>query len=374
MEPPRGRALRIATAVLLIAAPGAARASETDNLTWRFVPLEDSAPKLNGMLNAYLNVIARKANEDLKARFGDAARASDVDVELAFVDTYRDLVLRKVEDRLIPVFEACIERNDCPGWPRFERIAPRRKESIYGEARYNGIAEAFLSSSIDLCGVRVGTDKTTHLLSNGFFYWNASRRKGSGIASERDAYEKALADEHGLMGAASTQVVSPADAHATAAGWRLAHDYFQGDDPVFARDAASGLLVRRRDVNVCSYVTPEMDEVLDPSAFTAGKAKVRRLQAAIAERLAANAYAKASLTADELRALHDELVRRPPDPRHDRISFGYRLTRAVKYAFVFVTMSKKVHEGVASMVFPDVNPRHRKPIALRREPPVTPGP
>jgi hypothetical protein len=62
-------------------------------------------------------------------------------------------------------------------------IALERAESIYGQVHYNRVAIGFLSPSIDLCGVRVGCDKLTHLFSNGFFYYDASRQKGPGPRS-----------------------------------------------------------------------------------------------------------------------------------------------------------------------------------------------
>ncbi|HKC26109.1 MAG TPA: hypothetical protein VKF32_15290, partial [Thermoanaerobaculia bacterium] len=205
-------------ALILVGSVPSARASETDNLTYRFLPLEDSAPKLNALFDAFLVKVLAETNEKLAARFGDPRRATDTEVELAFIKTYRARSLRRFGDRLLTMFEVCIERNDCPDWSRFERIALLRKESVYGEARYNTVAVAFVASTIELCGVRLGTDKLTHLFSNGFLYYNASRREGSPLTSLEEVYRIAMADERGLMGARSTSVVSPADAEATLAG------------------------------------------------------------------------------------------------------------------------------------------------------------
>ncbi len=87
--------------VLLIAVAAAALASETDNLTYRYIPLEDSAPKLNAVLNTFLEKIAAETNEALKAKYGDPARGSDTEVELRFVRTYLRSILQRLDERLI---------------------------------------------------------------------------------------------------------------------------------------------------------------------------------------------------------------------------------------------------------------------------------
>jgi len=345
-------------------------ASETDNLTYRFVALEDSAPKVNAKLNELLEQIREDANATLKAR-SSPRLATDTEVELAFMKAYRARILKKFHSRLVPIFEVCIERNDCAGWPRFERIALRRAESIFGESRYNLGAIAFLASSIELCGVRLGTDKTTHLFSNGFFYYNGSRREGSRLVTPGDAYDWAMADERGLFGARSNAVVSSADAEATAAGFRLASDYFLGEDPVFARDAESGEIVKRRDVDVCRYVNERMDEGRNVPAYTAGKRKTTRLEKAIEERRAANARAE-TLGAEERRALKEDLVKRPIDPEHGRLSIPQRTFLALRLVWAYLTLPSPSRRAANLIVFPKFDLERRKPLVIRREPVVPP--
>jgi hypothetical protein len=361
---------RLLIALLLVTGVPFARASETDNLTYRFLPLEDSAPKLNGLLDAFLERIAEETNAKLLATHHDARRATDTEVELTFVTTYRARSLRRFGDRLLTMFEGCIERNDCPGWPSFERIAVLRRESIYGEARYNTVAVSFIASTIDLCGVRLGTDKLTHLLSNGFLYYNASRRDGSPLTSQAEVYRMAMADERGLMGARSTSVVSPADAEATLAGFRLASDYFMGDDPVFSRDDATGLLVKRRRIDLCRYVTEKLDEVRNPPTYTACRRRVERLRAVIAERLAWNQRAEASTSAEEKERLRRELVARPLEKGHERLPFPYKLIVPFRYAVAYLTVPSESRRATRWVVFPKFDLEGRRPIVLRRERPL----
>lgn len=344
----------------------AAVAAETDNVTFRYVPLEDSAAKLNAQVNSTLEAVAGRANADLQKSAVGPVRATDLEAELAFVRAYREIVLRRFLDRLLPVVGACVESNDCAGWPRFERIVLNGEESIYGESRYNRIAESSLAPTFRLCGVRMGTDKLTHLFSNGFFYYNASRREGSRIRTDDDARRAALADERGLMGAKSTAVASPADAEATLAGFRFARDELEGPDPVFERDASTGLLRKRRDVDVCSYVAPGWDEEVNPPEFTASRARVARIRAAIDERRAANAKAETSMSAEEKRALAKDLLSRPLPESHGRLPFFYKIYVALKWAVAYFTVPEDSREAISYLVFPKFRAEGRRPISLRR--------
>src|SRR5262249_36336761 len=136
--------LALLCAALWILRAGAALGSETDNLTYRYLPLEDSASKFNRMANETLDLVLQQTNEKLRPR-GEPLGIGDTEVELTFAKTYVETVIRRFGDRLLPALETCVEKNDCAGWPRFERIVLTPGESIYGEARYNRVAIAFLA-------------------------------------------------------------------------------------------------------------------------------------------------------------------------------------------------------------------------------------
>ncbi len=359
--------LRLAATVLTLFLGREARGAETDNWTYRFVPLEDSAAKLNAMVNALLEGIAARVNERLARRPEGPAAASDTEVELDFAREYDRSVLRRFGDRLLPIFDACVEANDCPGWPSFERIELRGRESIYGEGRYTKISIASLAPTIELCGVRMGADKLTHLFSNGFFYYNAGRQKGGRPRDAEEAYAMALADERGLMGARSTGVESPADARATQAGYRLASDYFQGEDPVFARGAETGLLIRRRDVDLCRYVTREFDEALDLSRLDLCRG-ARRVEAAIAERQAEDAWAREGLTPQDLEELREKILARPGVSLRAGLPLSYEAYLGLKWGWAYLTMPRDSRRAVKCLVFPKFSLKNRAPILLRREP------
>ena len=359
------RAFAAAAVVVLLVCVLPAAGAETDNLTDRFVPLRESVGKLGPIVDSTLDTVMERANERIERGNADPRDASDTEVELAFMQAYRDVVLRKFGDRLLPVFGACIESNDCPGWPRFDRLVLEGTESIYGESRYNRIAISSLAPTIQLCGVRMGTDKLTHLFSNGFFYYNASRRKGVRLASETDAYRRALVDEHGLMGARSTQVISDSDAHATSFGFRLAKEYFEGGDPVFGRNA-NGLLVRRRPIDLCRFVSPELDESVDPPVYSAGKRKVRRIQEAIAERVEQNRAAEASMGAAAREEMRRRLTARALPADHGRFPLFYKIGIVLRWAWAYFTMPKEARQAIGYLVFPDWKIEDRRPIVLKK--------
>jgi hypothetical protein len=328
---------------------------------------------LNRVVNDQLEKVAQLANSRLASEFRDPAQASDTEAELAFAIAYRNTVLKKFGERLLPLFGACIESNDCPGWPGFERIVLEGKESIYGESNYNRIAIASLAPTFKLCGVRVGTDKLTHLFSNGFFYYNASRQKGSRLENEDDVYRQSLEDEHGLMGARSTAVVSDADARATRLGYRLAKSYFEGDDPVFARSEQTGLLEKRRPIDVCRFVPADLDEAVTPPIFTARPGRRKSIKKAIAERIAQNEAAEASMVPEARENLRRELTARALPADHGRLPFFYKLYIALKWFWAYVTIPRDAREAIGYLVFPKWKLDRRTPIVLRREPSVRPS-
>jgi len=358
-----GRVAR-AAAVLALLLSGTAIAAETDNVTYRYVPLEESSAKLNTIVNRSLSAITARANSRLAAA-GDPRRVGDVDAELAWIAEYREEVLRKFDDRLLPSFAACVERNDCAGWPRLERIVLAGRESIYGESRYNELAVRSLAPTIRLCGVRVGTDKLTHLFSNGFYAWNAGRRRGSTIRDAEDAFRDAMADERGLMGARSTGVISAADAAATTAGYRLASTYFEGSDPLLARSGATGLLVRRRVVDVCRFVETDWDEGLNPPVFTEGRERRERIERAIAARWAANRNGEA-LPLAEKRRLEEELTGRSLPRDHGRLSLPEKLWVALKWGTAYIEIPSESRAAIRSLAFPKFRRDDRRPIRMMR--------
>jgi hypothetical protein len=115
-----------------------------------------------------------------------------------------------------------------------------------------------------------------------------------------------------------------------------------------------------------------MDEGRNVPAYTAGKKKTTRLEKAIEERRASNARAERSLGAEERRAVKEELVKRPIDPEHGRLSIPQRTFLALRLAWAYLTLPSPSRRAANLIVFPKFDLERRKPLVIRREPVVPP--
>jgi hypothetical protein len=129
----------------------------------------------------------------------------------------------------------------------------------------------------------------------------------------------------------------------------------------------TGLLRKRRALDVCSYLTPEFDEVVNPPTLTASRKRVARLEAAIARRREANDRARDSMSPEQLQAFKEELVRRPLDPSHGHLPWTYKIYLVFKYIVAYLTIPKESREPASFLVFPDFKLEHRQPITLLHE-------
>ena len=217
--------------------------------------------------------------------------ASDTRLEFEFFARFRRHHIRDVTWGL---FERCIGNNDCPGWPRFERIQMYPQESVYHAADWRFIPSRFhLASILQVCGVRIGADKITHFFDDGFHYFNALRSKRKNLDPE-DVRRLSMTFERTYMGTRMTGILSRADIEANLAGVAFYGEFFGGASPMIARDA-SGRLVLRRNPEICDYVTPFFDERVLTNDYTYSMLKTDRAQlrgqhlAEIIEHRAANA-------------------------------------------------------------------------------------
>ncbi len=206
-----------------------AGASEVDPYTYGFVYLEDAAPALNQVLTSFIgDALAEVTAELLRARQG-GRRMSDTEIEFRFFRAFERL---HMQDVAFGIMEKCISSNDCDGWPSIERIQLRPEESIFHEAKWKFTpAKFYVSSVVNVCGVRFGADKLTHFFDDGFRYYNASRSKRLNYSIE-DLQHLSMVFERTWMGAVLTGVVSYADVEANIAGVRFYRSMFLGDEPL----------------------------------------------------------------------------------------------------------------------------------------------
>lgn len=349
-----------------------ATASEVDPYTYDFVPLEDAAPAVNERLNHFLIATLTEVNRRLIAGTGDPRQLSDLELEFRFFRRFRD---RHIDDVAYGLFEKCVASNRCEGWPHFQRIQMRPQESIFGAADWRYIPSRFyIASLVEVCGVRMGTDKLTHFFDDAFRYFNALRSRRLGYDMQSIG-RLSLAFERSYMGTNVTGVVSRADAHANLAGVRFYLDVFAGEEPIVRRDE-QGLLVFARPVDICHYVDENFDERMLPNEYVYGSiesdsARQRRtaLREAIAERRAISRYIEDNVPEELQRELHREVRgRRYPEPSWQEDLPRHRLAlHAVKFIALFAV---KPDFREAALLFSG-DPYHpdrledRKPVEMK---------
>ena len=354
----------------LLLASSFTRASESDPWTYAYIPLADSAAKINERLGHLIQSIVDRVN----AKYADAAPyPDDTTLEFAFFAEFRD---RYIRDVAWGIFERCIGTNSCRGWPQFERIQMYPEESVFGAVRWRYIPARFhLASIIEVCGVRMGADKITHFFDDGFHYFNALRSKRKNFEPE-DIRRLSMTYEYTYMGAQLTGIVSRADVEANLAGVRFYSDIFGGEAPMVARDLRNRLILLRRP-DICSYVTRQFDERVLPNEYWFGSLDTARarqrsenLKRMIAEReQKARQYAN-ELSPHDLRFHTDLLLsRRLPMTRWQTDFPKLRMVGHATGATVQFISSRDFRRVSELFVINPLKPRKqddRKPVVIQR--------
>jgi len=131
------------------------------------------------------------------------------------------------------------------------------------------------SPTIEIDGVRFGTDKFTHFFSQGWMYyrWYGKAREAglSPEAAEIRAIDGGIRLEQTVLGKGVSGVVSIGDLEANYQGMRWMIDMCDGDAPGLTRTGAGWQLSRPFDFR--EYVSPEWDESYQPSIYTKSRWK-----------------------------------------------------------------------------------------------------
>ncbi|MCB9060082.1 MAG: hypothetical protein H6622_01000 [Halobacteriovoraceae bacterium] len=232
-------------------------ATETDNYTYSDIDLEDSKEKINSIFNDDLDDIVFDLNVKLGGRFKDFTSISDTQIELSLSGIY----LEKLgKDPFFHPYEECINHGVCRG-VKIERILIRPNESIF--SKYNPVATTFVASTINMCGVRFGVDKISHLLMDAFAFYNATKDKRFNISKE-DVLKYSDALESGGYGTKFTGVYSYSDIEANRKGVDLFYDLFSGQKNYLVRDKKGRLKINKK-VDLCDYVDKKFDERIEKS-------------------------------------------------------------------------------------------------------------
>jgi hypothetical protein len=228
-------------------------------------------------VNAKTNDEIRSALEEVNRR-GDAARMTCHQVLRRIVPRFRQLIYHEIE--VWALHSPLVDRIPADA----DAESDFRKRYLYhahGPFDWGTLIPP--SPTIEINGVRVGTDKLAHFFSEGWWYYRDYRRARRAGRSPAEAEAKALRrgvlPERTVLGLMASGVFSVADLEANYQGMRFYGELCDAEDPQLAREAGEWRL--RRPVDFANYVTPEWDESYQPSIF--GKRRWRRVRPILLE-------------------------------------------------------------------------------------------
>jgi len=142
--------------------------------------------------------------------------------------------------------------------------------------------------TIEVAGVRMGTDKLAHLVSSGWTYYGEYRKAmedgETSEEAERIAVRRGITEESLILGGLTSGVQSIADIEAGFGGLRFYRDLCSCDDPILKFEESRWVISRPIDLR--DYVTPRWDESFQPPVYNAGRwRKVRPVLEGYCDRL-----------------------------------------------------------------------------------------
>jgi hypothetical protein len=251
----------IALAGLALGAP--AHALETDQYyAWRR-SLDDSSDAFNAKVNFEMDRVLAEINAQNGGR-----NASCRDVLEAIHARYTLFIFQKIE--LWAQRTAVLKRIPAD---EGEELA-YRKNWIYGQVAWYDLGRTVPPSpTIEIAGVRLGTDKISHFFSGGHYYlewYDDARARG---ASHEEAVEHAvrrgIAIETTVLGGVISGVISPADLEANYQGLAWYLSLCSGASPLLERSEAGWRI--REPFDLRPFVSPEWDESYSPNVVLKGR-------------------------------------------------------------------------------------------------------
>lgn len=247
--------------MILLAIPIAA-AYETDQLTHRELQLVDATDEANALMDGMLARAAARTN----ARTACQGGSDEIRAVLAQEIHRATSRSASVGERGIlrapgfSTYSAAVERSDS-----IDRFGFPHRGDIYGGLTlWNSVILTLAGpcSTVDVAGVRIGTDKFDHFLGVGYQYWRVVQRTGSPDA----AIAFGNRTEWSYYGLLTSKTFSYADMRANWDGWRF-YEELLGPDSVLGL-GEDGCVVQRRPFDWVDWIGSEWDEVLNPPVYT----------------------------------------------------------------------------------------------------------
>lgn len=200
----------------------------------------------------------------------------------------------QVVKRIVPRFRQFIF-TDIERWatnsPLVDRIPATPEEELEYRERYiyrnTGPLDLGTkvppSPTIEMNGVRLGTDKLAHFFSEGWMYYKWYRKyRQSGLSiedAERRVIHRGIWWERTILGLVSSGVFSLGDLEANYQGLQFLVGLCEGDAPALEKVDSGWRNAGTFDFR--NYVTPEWDESYQPSVY--GKRRWKKVRPALVE-------------------------------------------------------------------------------------------
>jgi hypothetical protein len=223
-------------------------------------------------INAKVNVDIADALSEVNAR-SDRDRMSCHAVEKRIVDRFIYLIFLKPETWATNT--SLVDR--VPSTPGEELRF--RTAYVYGRTSPLDIIRWMPPSpTIEVAGVRMGTDKLSHLFSEGLWYhrWYRSFRE-RGLdhdAAIKKAVLRGVMTERTILGGTSSGVMSLGDLEANYAGMQFYNGFCDAPEPNLRLGPDGWRLSEPFDLG--AYVSPEWDESWQPDVFSKARWKKTR--------------------------------------------------------------------------------------------------
>lgn len=238
-----------------------ALAYETDQVTHRDRVLFDAREPANAKVNAMLAIAVARANVqtrcDASAKEHHRQLARAIYQETAHSEYVRDR--GEFSGLGFGSYSAWLETS--PDVDRFDFLdrtdiygGIKRKESLI-------LGSVGVCSTVELAGIRVGTDKVDHFFEQGYTYFLES----GGGRDEAKALRWGMDSERTIFGLLTSNAFSYADLNANWQGYRFYRDLLTTGP---FRVGPYGCVEQTRPFDWADYVNDAWDEALNPNLYT----------------------------------------------------------------------------------------------------------
>lgn len=237
-----------------------ARALETD----QFYAWDRSLSDASDAINAHINAEIAKALAGVNGRH-HRGNCPCRTAEDAIRGHFKYLIFPRPEQWTIKT--TLVERIPATA---DEEPEYRRLYLFGGTSRLDPVRWMPPSPTIEVDGIRIGTDKIGHFFSDGSWIQRTYRRAARNGASEEEAVRQAVMfgvlTEKTILGQSSSGIFSLADLEANYRGLQFYRGLCDGPNPALVRDERGWRLDRPFDIR--DQVSPEWDESWQPNVYT----------------------------------------------------------------------------------------------------------